>query len=176
MLMNSCLILAILFIVFVITKTTKENYGNIQLSQIFDDPFRLQTNKDFGDMKLANWQRRIHNLDNLMRIEVHQPNYNHPGGSIHGTSRERYIAELLHRKINQLQRHAREDIARRRIPYEHNYPSPLGGGIGDCHFNECQFALDSEGAILGIPSVPGVIHPYYENKDYKDRYFHGKIF
>jgi hypothetical protein len=179
--MSNLFIVLIILALIMLKLGTKEMYGNIQLSHIFTHPAELETNKTFlknGDIALNNLYRQIHNLDNITRVEILRnfgTNFSGAGGDF-GSDGNRYMAELLDRNRMRLQAQARNDIAKRRIPYQAQQRSYLGGNLSDCHFGECQFAQDSDGKILGIPSVPGNIHPYHENPGYKDKYVTGGFF
>lgn len=170
-------IAAIIAVIYFMSQNRAENYGNIQIGHMFRHPATLDSRGTYttnGDIQLNNLYRQIHNLDNIMRIEV-MNNTDGAGGDF-GSARNRYIAELLDREKSKLKRIIREDIAKRRIPYREKQRSYLGGTLGDCHFGECQFAQDADGKILGIPSVPGVIHPYHQNYGYEDKYVYGHAF
>lgn len=172
------LIAIIAILLCTLTRTQTEAFGNIYLPKLFKHPAEFEADLSFatnGDMQLANLYRRAHNMDNILRSEIHR-SHNDSSGATYTSSRKRHIMELLDRERSRLNRLAREDIARRRIPYKERQRSPLGGDIYQCHFNECQFAQDSDGKILGIPSVPGVTHPYYQNQGYQDNYVWGNAF
>ena len=115
-----------------------------------------------GDLTLTNMYRRLHNMDAIQRTEIFQFNDALAGGS-HGISRERWVGEAYDRNMMDLKHRIREDIAKKRIPYdEESVPTkPLMGNFWDCHMGNCQWDADSEGKILGIPSQVGTIHPYY---------------
>ncbi len=116
---------------------------------------------DFGDMKLANMYRQLHNLDDINRQEVLE--HSHiaiatPGGD-DGINRQWYIAEGLDRERMKLQRQINDSISEARVPYSDAFAyglphTELGSGCS-------QYEQDLQGQILGIPSVPGVLHPYY---------------
>lgn len=122
--------------------------------------------EELGDMHLATWYRKLHNTEAIARNDVFQdPTHLHPGGG-NGIDKRFFLGEALDRNRMLLQKKIRDDIAFHREPwsdaYADNLPTtPLGGNFYDCHLGNCQWKLDYDGKILGIPSQPGVRHPYY---------------
>lgn len=130
-------------------------------------PYGIEASEEAqGDLLLTNLYRKWHNIDNINRIGVLEHSHlKQPGGS-EGTNRQFYIAEALDREAMKMQKLIRDDIAFRRQPYTTAFsdgiPStPLGGNFYECHIGDCQWDLDNEGKILGIPSTVGTRHPYY---------------
>ena len=115
-----------------------------------------------GDPVLRDIYRQIHNLEAMTRIEVAQNN-NFPGGN-DGSPRERMIMENIALEIARLKDLANKFIAENRMPYVRRDLPPIGGDFDNCYYGNCQYKLDLQEKILGIPSVPGVIHPYYNQR------------
>ncbi len=122
-----------------------------------------------GDMELANMYRKWHNMDDIVRTEIFEHAHLSgatPGGD-DGTNRQWYIAEALDREQMKLQKQINDHITAKRRPYTDAYAdglphTELGSGYFDCAVTGgCQWQQDLKGQILGIPSVPGVLHPYY---------------
>lgn len=115
-----------------------------------------------GDLKLTNMYRRWHNIENVNRIGVLEHSHLQQPGGDDGTNRQFYIAEAMDREAMRMQKLIRDDIAFRRRPYTDAYDeSAIGGNFYECHVGDCQWDLDNEGKILGIPSTPGTRHAYY---------------
>lgn len=122
-----------------------------------------------GDMELANMYRKWHNLDDITRHEIFEHAHLSgatPGGD-DGTNRQWYIAEALDREQMKVQKQINDHITAKRRPYTDAYAdgvptTAMGGNYFDCAVTGgCQWQNDLNGDILGIPSVPGVLHPYY---------------
>lgn len=114
-----------------------------------------------GDPVLRNVYRRWHNLEAMDRNEIAR---NHEfAGARHNTSRKKFIQDHIYREISKLQSVARNDIAKKRVPWRAKNPSPIGDDFGQCHFGDCQLQMDWSERILGIPSSPGNIHSYHYN-------------
>jgi hypothetical protein len=114
-----------------------------------------------GDPKLRNIYRRIHNLEAAGRNEIAQ-NHEFPGAR-HNTSRDVFTLEHIWRENSRLGSLARNEIAKRRVPFRAQNPSAIGDDFNRCHFDDCQLQMDWNERILGIPSVPGNIHTYHTN-------------
>jgi hypothetical protein len=116
-----------------------------------------------GDLTLTNMYRRLHNLDAIQRTEVFQFNDALAGGS-YGIPREPWVGEAYDRGMMDLKQQIREDIAKKRRPFDEAYDiptKPLMGNFWECHMGDCQWDADSEGHILGIPSQVGTRHAYF---------------
>lgn len=150
--------LLLIFIVATLTWYCTRNYQKTHMEENFYGP------DSQGDLVLRNLYRRIHNLEAVSRIEIAQNN-NHPGGN-HNISKERLVMEHIAREIARLKGYARHEIAKRRLPVQHQDKPPLGYDFEDCHYNDCQLKMDHNERILGIPSVPGNTHAYYYNRKY----------
>ena len=120
-----------------------------------------------GDLVLTNMYRKWHNLEGINRVGVLEHSHlKNPGGD-ESINRQFYVAEAMDREAMRMQKLIRDDVAFRRRPYTDAYPSkgaehsPLGGNFYECHIGDCQWDHDTEGKIIGIPSVPGTRHSYY---------------
>jgi hypothetical protein len=116
-------------------------------------------NQYSSDEVLRNLYRNVHNLEAIDRIEINQNNG--AGGGNHNVNQQQYISEQLYKENSRLQNLARQDIARRRDPMTPQNLPPIGNSFDDCHLGDCQINMDYNERILGIPSVPGTIHSYY---------------
>ena len=130
-------------------------------------PYGIEPRQDAqGDLTLTNLYRHLHNLEATNRIGVlEHAHIKLPGGG-EGTNRQFDISEAFDREKMRIQKRIRDDIAAGRRPYSDAYAegvphTPLGGNFYECHMGDCQWDLDTQGKILGIPSVPGVRQPYY---------------
>jgi hypothetical protein len=128
-------------------------------------PYGLDPSEDaMGDLTLTNLYRKLHNIENISRIGVLEHSHLKQPGGDDGTNRQFYIAEAMDRDVQKIQQQIRDEIALRRnasividgIPH-----TSLGGNFYDCHIGDCQWDLDNNEQILGIPSTVGTIHPYY---------------
>ena len=116
-----------------------------------------------GDEVLRNVYRRMHNLEAVARNEVAQNHGFSPGGG-HNINKDNYMLEYIYREGSHLRSQARQDIARRRVPWHARNSSPIGDSFNDCHLGNCQVNMDYNERILGIPSSPGNVHSYHHNK------------
>ena len=73
------------------------------------------------------------------------------------------MEEQIYNEGSRLRNQARQDIAKRRLPFKAQNPSPIGDSFDDCHFGNCQINMDYDERIIGIPSAPGSYHGYYHN-------------
>lgn len=118
------------------------------------------------DMSLARLYRQLHNTEAIARIDVFQdPTHAHPGGG-DGTDKRFWLGEQLDRERMLIQKKIRDDIGFRRRPWSDAYAddvphTALGGNFYDCHLGDCQWDLDYDEKILGIPSTVGTRHAYY---------------
>ena len=151
--------------------TQQAYYGSHPYTHPFiDPPYLLRNNgaeannEGFGgDLTLTNMYRRLHNLDAIQRIEIFQFNDALAGGS-YGIPREPLVGEAYDRSMMDLQQQIREDIAKKRRPFDEAYDiptKPLMGNFWECQVGDCQWDADSEGKILGIPSQVGTRHAYF---------------
>lgn len=127
-------------------------------------PYGLDPSEEVqGDLTLTNMYRKLHNIEGVNRVGVFEHSHIKTPGGGGGIQRQFYIGEALDREAKRIQKNIRDEIGFRRIPYSDAYPenTALGGNFYDCHIGDCQWSQDNEGKILGIPSVPGVRHPYY---------------
>lgn len=115
-----------------------------------------------GDLILTNLYRKLHNLEAMSWNEVMGHSHVKNAGGGEAGDRQFYIAEAIDRERMRIQRQIKDIIASRRIPYTDAFDeSPIGGNFYECHMGNCQWDLDIEGKILGIPSVPGIRHTYH---------------
>lgn len=168
--------LVILFVlIFCAQKLIKESFHSGALpaknSNMWWDPrntprpYGLEPSQEAqGEPTLTNLYRKWHNIEGVNRIGVFEHSHIKTPGGGGGAHRQFYIAEALDREAQKMQKLIRDDIALRRRPHTDAYNdgyAPLGGNFNQCHLGDCQWQQDVEGRILGIPSVPGVRHPYY---------------
>jgi hypothetical protein len=116
-----------------------------------------------GDITLTNLYRRLHNLDSIQRSQVFQFNDALAGGS-YNAPLEPYVGEAYDRGMMDLKQRINEEIGRTRRGYSEMYDiptKPLMGNFEDCHMGDCQFQVDAEGKILGIPSQLGQLPAYF---------------
>lgn len=116
-------------------------------------------NPYFGDDVLRNLYRNMHNLEAVERIEIAQNNG--AGGGNQGVNQQQYLLEQSYLEGSRMREQAMRDIAKRRAPFVPQNPPPIGNSFDECHYGNCQFDMDYNERILGIPSVPGNIHSYY---------------
>lgn len=147
------IILLLLILIIYIFKQQKENFF-ADTSDDIRKPY-------FGDDVLRNAYRNMHNLEAVERIEIAQNNGS--GGGNHGINQQQYLLEQSYLAGSRLREQAMRDIAKRRAPFTAQNPSPIGNDFDDCHYGNCQFDMDYNERILGIPSVPGNVHSYYHN-------------
>lgn len=163
------LVLSVIIIVYFTCANTEKfhsyysrhPYNAPQAAHPFIDPHHVRPG---GDLVLTNLYRKLHNIDNTMRVDVF--NHLHHPGSGEGSDSIFYTGEWMDREMSKIKSQIREDIAARRRPYAEPYwnqvpTKPLGGNFYECHLGDCQWDLDDDGKILGIPSVPGVRHAYH---------------
>ena len=118
------------------------------------------------DMSLARLYRKLHNTEAIARIDVFpDPVHAHAGGG-DGSDKRFWVGEQLDRERMLIQKKIRDDIAFNRRPwsdaYAENVPhTALGGNFYDCHMGDCQWDMDYDEKILGIPSTVGTRHAYY---------------
>jgi len=127
-------------------------------------PYGIEPSQDaVGDLTLTNLYRKWHNIENINRVGVLEHSHLKQPGGDDGTNRQFYIAEAMDREAQRMQQLIRDDIAAKRIPSTDAYSdnTPLGGNFYECHIGDCQWDLDNDGKILGIPSTVGTIHAYY---------------
>lgn len=109
---------------------------------------------------LRNIYRNMHNLEAIERIEIAQNKGLSPGGG-QNINQEKYLGEQIFNEGSRLRKAAMEEIEANRLPYVPQHPSPIGDTFDGCHFGDCQINMDYNERILGIPSVPGSYHSYY---------------
>ena len=119
------------------------------------------------DNRLTDLYRRLHNLEAIMRGEVFQFNSAYAGGN-QNTPAEPYIGEAYDRARMKILAEIKDITRSRRSEAHELHPngSPLGGSYDECAASEyatarCQYQMDQEGRILGIPSQVGTPAFYY---------------
>lgn len=117
--------------------------------------------------RLTDLYRRLHNLEAIMRGEVFQFNSSYAGGN-QNTPAEPYIGEAYDRARMKILAEIKELIRSQRLEVSELHPngSPLGGNYDECASSDyaaarCQYRMDKEGRILGIPSQVGNPAYYY---------------
>ena len=148
--------LVIIIVYFMFSLQRRERFNSLGIHPFINTPN--------GDLVLTNLYRKLHNIDNIMRVDVF--NHLHHPGSAEGNDSIFYTGEWMDREMSKIKSQIRENIAARRRPYAEPYwnqvpTKPLGGNFNECHLGNCQWDLDNDGKILGIPSVPGVRHAYH---------------
>lgn len=116
---------------------------------------------------LSELYRRLHNLEAISRAQVFQFNSAYAGGN-QNTPAEPFIGEAYDRERMRILALIQEEIRcnRAKVSGLHPNGSPLGGSYDDCASSnydaaKCQYQMDKEGRILGIPSQVGSTAYYY---------------
>lgn len=125
--------------------------------------YAQESNESPGDNTMTNMYRRLHNLDNINRIEIFRFGDALAGGG-YGIPAEPYIGEAYDRAMMKVGEQIRTRISQTRLPYNELYDvptRPLMGNFNDCELGNCQWNADADGKILGIPSQVGSQPAYY---------------
>lgn len=166
MILKYLLFVAAIYIIYIFTLGKVENFDVLKLD--FNNRHWWQSNT-FNlnkDATLYDLQRKLHNIEAVTRVDVFpDPIHAHPGGG-DGSDKRFWVAEQLELERSSIQKKIRDIISSRRKPWSDAYPdnlptTSLGGDFYDCHFGDCQWDMDYDEHILGIPSTVGTRHVYY---------------